>query len=161
MKRGIILLAFVLIGFGVQAQNSLIKTSPGALAFGVFNACYEKTTGEKSSFQLSASAFFSGLEDINGDNVSAFGLGAGYRFYITAKEAPRGFYAMPQVGYSFGDGASQLGIGVDLGYQWVWDSGFVLDVAVGPTYGIAGGDDDTVFDNGILPRIILAVGYAF
>lgn len=159
MKKLLVLLAFVAIGYGAQAQSQLIKTSPGALAFGVFNACYEKTTGEKTSFQLTASAFFSGLEDINGENVSAFGVGLGYRFYITNQGAPRGFYVMPQAGYSFGSGNSSIGIGADLGYQWVWDSGFALDVAVGPTYSLA--DDDSAFSNGILPRIILAVGYAF
>lgn len=157
MKKLLMLIAFVAMGLGAQAQSSAIKTSPGALAFGVFNACYEKVISDKASVQFSGSAFF-GVGDLDG---TAFGVGAGYRMYITKKDAPRGFYAMPKAGANFGTGASAVSLAVDLGYQWVWDSGFVLDVALGPQYYIGLGDDVISTFDGIVPSIILAVGYAF
>jgi len=152
-------MAFVLIGLGAKAQSSLIKTSPGGLAFGFFNACYEKVINDKSSFQLSAGFFFSGLETANGESLSAFNVGAGYRFYVTAQEAPRGFYVMPFASFSSGSGDTNIAIGADLGYQWVWDSGFALDIGLGPAYNIA--DDTSAFSNGITPSIVTAVGLAF
>ena len=157
MKKLLILLAFIAFGFNANAQSAMIKTSPGALAFGVFNACYEKVISDRASFQLSGSAWF-GLGDLEG---TAFGVGGGYRMHVTKKEAPRGFYIMPQAGLSFGEGASAFSLGADLGYQWVWDSGFVLDIGIGPNYWFGLGDDVIGDFDGILPRVILAVGYAW
>ena len=157
MKKLLILVAFVAFGMNVNAQSTTLKTSPGALAFGFFNACYEKVISDNASFQLSGGAFF-GFGD---DDITAFNLGAGYRMYVTKKEAPRGFYIMPQAGVNFGTDANSLGIGADLGYQWVWDSGFVLDIGLGPNYNIPLGDDTSDDFDGIFPRIILAVGYAW
>ena len=157
MKKILTVLAFVAIAISANAQTQNIKTSPIALAFGSFNACYEKVISEKTSFQLSGSAFF-GIGDLSG---TAFGIGAGYRFYVTNKPAAEGFYIMPEAGATFGEGASAVRIGADLGYQWIWDSGFVLDLGVGPRYYIALADDvDGSFD-GILPSLTLAIGYAF
>lgn len=157
MKKILLFVAFIAFGMNVNAQSATIKTSPGALAFGIFNACYEKVISDKASFQLSGIAFF-GIGDLDG---TAFGVGAGYRMYVTKKEAPRGFYVMPQAGITFGEGASAIGIGADLGYQWVWDSGFVLDIGLGPNYYIGLGDDNISEFDGILPRVIVAVGYAW
>jgi hypothetical protein len=157
MKKILLLVAFIAFGMNANAQSTTLKTSPGALAFGFFNACYEKVVSDKASFQISGLAFF-GFGDFEG---TAFGVGAGYRMYVTKKEAPRGFYIMPQAGVTFGEGASAINVGADLGYQWVWDSGFVLDIGVGPNYYIGLADDvDDAFD-GIIPRVILAVGYAW
>ena len=157
MKKFLILVAFIAFGMNANAQSATLKTSPGALAFGIANACYEKVISDNASFQLSASAFF-GIGDFTG---TAFGVGAGYRMYVTKKEAPRGFYIMPKAGATFGSGASAISVGADLGYQWVWDSGFVLDIGLGPQYFIGLGDDTATEFDGIIPSVILAVGYAF
>lgn len=158
MKKTILMLAFVLVGMGMQAQTSLIKASPGGLAFGNFNACYETAMSEKSSLLFSASAFF-GIGDAD---VSAFGAGINYRMYFNKNaDAPRGFYVGPGIGGSFGDGANAISINVPVGYQWIWDSGFVLDLGLGPQYYIGLGDGVVSEFDGILPTIILAVGYAF
>lgn len=157
MKKILLLVAFIAFGLNVNAQSATLKTSPGALAFGFFNACYEKVISDKASFQLSGLAFF-GIGEFEG---SAFGVGAGYRMYVTKKESPRGFYVMPQIGATFGEDAGAIGLGADLGYQWVWDSGFVLDIGMGPSYYVGIGDNVDEEFEGILPRLILAVGYAW
>jgi len=156
MKKLLILITFIAFGMNANAQSATLKTSPGALAFGVINACYEKVVSDNASFQISGSAWF-GFGDAD---VNAFGIGAGYRMFVTKKEAPRGFYIMPRAGFTFGD-ASAIGLGVDLGYQWVWDSGFVLDIGLGPNYYIGLGDNILSDFDGIVPNVILAVGYAF
>ena len=67
----------------------------------------------------------------------------------------------PESTRSFGTDANAIAIGADLGYQWVWDSGFVLDIGLGPNYYIGLGDSVVGDFDGILPRFILAVGYAW
>jgi len=163
MKKLLLLLAFVAGSFAMNAQSSVIKANPIGLAFGAFNACYEKVISDKSSVVLSGSFFSGGIGDVD---VTSFGAGAGYRFYITKKEAPRGFYAQPTVGFGSGSESLtdvsylQLGIGVDLGYQWVWESGFALDLGIGPNYRIVLSDEASV-GNGIGPSAVVAIGYAF
>lgn len=157
MKKSILLVAFMLFGMiGAQAQD-IIKTGPIALAFGSFNACYEKVLNEKSSVVPSASAFF-GIGDLTG---TAFGVGVGYRRYFTDKPAPQGFYGQPQVGATFGEGASAISLGAELGYQWVWDSGFALDLGIGPAYYIGLGDNVVGAFSGVVPSSTLAIGYQF
>ena len=167
------LLIILLLGVGFSlssdAQSQVIKTNPLGLAFGNFNVSYERTLNESSSINVFANYFFG----LAGLDVQAFGVGAGWRYYFThaKKPIPAGFYVQPQVGLSFGNvtddfdedfGYSTIGIGAELGYQWVWDSGFVLDLGIGPNYLIYNGDGADTFDgNGILPTGTLAVGYAF
>lgn len=157
------LIAFVAFGLSASAQSQVIKANPIGLAFGAFNACYEKVLTDKSSFLVSGNFFSGGIGDVD---VTVFGLGVGYRMYITKKEAPRGFYAMPNIGFGSGsEGLTdvsylQLGIGVDLGYQWIWDSGFTLDLGIGPNYRVVLGDEATL-GNGIGPSAVAAIGYAF
>lgn len=149
----------------LHAQTSIIKTSPGALAFGVLNACYEKVLSPKGSFEISGSYFYK----LAGIDVSSFGLGAGYKAYVTSKESPRGFYIMPNVGFSRGSTAGdvsfgQFNIAALLGYQIIGGSGFTFDGGIGPSYSAFSGDADNAgFDggSGILPQIRLAVGYAW
>lgn len=163
MKKLLFLFAFVAFTFSVNAQSQVIKANPIGLAFGAFNACYEKVLNEKSSLLISGAYFNGGIGDID---VTSFGAGVGYRKYITKKEAPNGFYVQPTL--SFGSGSEaltdvsylQLGIGADLGYQWVWDGGFVLDLGIGPNYRIVLGDEASV-GNGIGPSAVAAIGYAF
>lgn len=150
-----------------SAQDQIIKTNPLGLAFGNFNAIYEKALNEKSSISVGASYLYSFL----GTDVTGFGFNGEWRYYITneKKPAPEGFYAGPSLGFrNFSvrdeDGSvSVVGIGGTVGYQWVWDSGVTLDLGAGPQYSIivAEGDDTTEDFSGFLPRLFFAVGYAF
>lgn len=109
-----------------------------------------------------------------GADVTLGGLGAGYRYYFThaKKQVPSGFYVTPEAAFSFGsvknnDGTrssiSTFGIGAEIGYQWVWSSGFTLDLGIGPMYQFVSGNNTGTFErtNGILPVGTIAVGFAF
>lgn len=150
-----------------QERTKVVKTNPLGLAFGNFNVTYEMVTNESSSLLFDVSYMYK----LFGINVNTFGVGAAYRYYFThaSKEIPTGFYVNPQAGLSFGSTEGDVGfttiqIGAELGYQWAWESGFTLDLGIGPNYTIISGDVDNVGFNstsGILPSATLAVGYAF
>ncbi len=165
-----ILFTLFLLGVGqAQAPAQLIKTNPIGLAFGNFNAFYEKALNESSSFVVGGRVIFKLL----GTDVSGFGFNGEYRYYITNKTrpAPSGFYIGPSVSFNnFTDKSaasnpkiSTFGIGGIIGYQWIWGSGVVLDIGIGPQYSVivAEGDGSTEDFSGFLPRVVLAVGYAF
>lgn len=171
MKK--LLLALVVCGLFItsngvaQERTKVVKTNPLGLAFGNFNVAYEMVMNESSSLIFDVSYMY----ELFGIKVNTFGVGAAYRYYFThaSKEVPTGFYVNPQVGLSFGSaegdvGFTTIGIGAELGYQWAWESGFTLDLGIGPNYTMISGDvDDVGFDNtsGILPSATLAIGYAF
>lgn len=108
-----------------------------------------------------------------GKKVNLAGAGLGYRFYFTyaKKPVPGGFYINPQASFSVGTitndldesySATMIGFGAEIGYQWVWESGFALDLGIGPSYTIAKGENSEYADlKGILPSATLAIGYAF
>ncbi|HOC04664.1 MAG TPA: DUF3575 domain-containing protein [Bacteroidales bacterium] len=93
MKKVILSLAFVVLAFGLNAQSNVIKTNPLALAFGDFNATYERVLNNSSSLQISGHYMFKFLSE----EVNLGGVGLGYRFYIThaKKPVPAGFHVTP------------------------------------------------------------------
>ncbi|MEN8119745.1 MAG: DUF3575 domain-containing protein [Bacteroidota bacterium] len=171
MKKKLFLFAAVILfattGFS-QKFNHVIKTSPITLAFGNLNVKYEKPINSKASVQIGV--FY--LYKLFGVEINGYGGEAGFRYYFTnaKKEIPSGFYAMPQAKYSTaGSGVDKIAdfsIGAELGYQWAFDSGFALDLGVGPLYHMitvddnyTGGSNQT--DNFIFPTATFAIGYAF
>lgn len=171
MKKLFLLLGFLLLFCGIaqaQAYDNVIKTSPIGLAFGNFNATYEKVLNEKSSVLIRANYFYQFL----GVDVNTFGIGGAYRYYFTHanKDVPTGFYVNPQLGVSFGSSDDisygTFSIGAEVGYQWAWDSGFVLDLGIGPNFTTFNGDFneldfDSDGDSAVLPSLTIAIGYAF
>lgn len=161
----------VAVCFSANAQQqNVIKTNPFSLAFGNFNATYERVLNSSSSFLVQGNYMYK----LFGLDVTAGGLGLGYRYYFThaKKQVPSGFYVNPEAGFSLGsvkyaDGTkasfSTFGVGAELGYQWAWTSGFTLDLGVGPTYQFLTGKDTSGFakTSGILPALTVAIGYAF
>ena len=170
MKKLIISLALIVFALGAHAQNNVIKTNPLGLAFGNFNLTFERVISPSSSVLIRGQYMYKLL----GIKVNMGGLGVGYRYYIThaKKPVPSGFYVNPQAAFSFGSvadnndvmiSANTFGIGAELGYQWAWESGFVLDLGIGPMYNFASGTsgEDTGKIDGFLPSATLAIGYAF
>ncbi len=162
--------AFLLPAKGFsQERTNVIKANPLAMAFGNFNGTYEKVLNPKSSVLFSASYMFK-LFDVD---INAGGLGAGYRYYIThaKQEIPTGFWVMPEASFAFGSiknsdvkgSFTTLSLGAQIGYQWAWDSGFTLDLGIGPHYSFVSGEAQDSFSStsGILPAATLAVGFAF
>ena len=111
------------------------------------------------------------MYELFGVKVNTGGIGAGYRYYFTheKKEVPSGFYVTPQaslaLGKTEGDASfTSFAIGAEIGYQWAWESGFTLDLGIGPNYTTISGDvEDEDFDttSRILPSVTLAIGFAF
>ena len=168
MKKLILSLVFVALAFSMSAQNNVIKTNPLGMAIGYFNATYERVLGTSSSVLISGQYTYKLL----GTEVSFAGFGLGYRYYIThtKKPVPGGFYINPQVAFSFGSvtddddnkyDAKSVGFGAEIGYQWVWASGFVLDLGIGPMYSNVTGGNGEEGIKGIMPSATVAIGYAF
>jgi len=168
MKKLILSFVFIAFAFGINAQSNVIKTNPLGLAFGNFNATYERVLGTSSSFLIKGQYMYKLL----GADVSLAGAGLGYRYYFThaKKPVPGGFYINPQASFSIGKitndldeeySATTIGFGAEIGYQWLWESGFVLDLGIGPMYTIAKGGGSENELKGIFPSATLAIGYAF
>lgn len=150
----------------INAQ-SLIKVNPIGLAFGSLNASYESFVSDNASWTARANFYSRGIA---GFRYTGFGVGAGYRFYLSEGERPKGLYAGPiaNVGFisssdDFIGNYTLITIGAVIGYQVRLAERWFLDFNVGPTYGIITGDfgdDRDVFGDGILPAISIAVvGY--
>lgn len=155
MKK-IVFIFSMFLAFSAYSQSNAVKVNPLGLAFGVANAGYEFSTNEKQTVMLSALYY-----DVSG--ISGFGAGAEYRFYF-AGEALKGWHAGPSVGYlsledSANTSASIFTIGGEVGHQWVWDSGFLVDVFAG--LGYATGGDNLAGLNSTTIGIGVSLGYAW
>lgn len=180
MKKFLIA-ACMLISFSAAiaqegAPQNVIKVNPLGIFFGSASLGYERAIGPKSSFVIAPSF---GFLKFSGFKYSSFGIGAEYRQYLSkGKSAPAGLYVAPGVGYTGGSVKVDDGSGSDktnyssftlkgvLGHQWVWDSGFVLDLNGGIQYFSFSYDEKNgAFSgakaNGIFPALGLAIGYAF
>ncbi|TCP25769.1 uncharacterized protein DUF3575 [Tenacibaculum skagerrakense] len=176
MKKFLLTIAVVAIGFAANAQKNVIKANPLGLAFGVADLSYERAVSDKSSFEIGLS--YAGADVTSGsEKISASAIGAEgkFKFYFSSdKDAPRGWYAAPFVSYASasaenngGDdvGFSAFSGGALAGYQWVFgggDSGFALDLNFGAQYVSAsakGGSSVSI--DGFLPRLGVSLGYAW
>ncbi len=176
--RKIVLIAIAMFTFTfAKAQEKVVKIHPVALAFNVISVDYEQAVSDKNSFEVGLSYYhnnFSGiLGNDSGYEVTSFGLEGGYRFYFSKNnDAPEGVYAAPFAGFNsisttypsdfseYDDSGMSFGGGVKGGYQWIHDSGFVLDAYLGYGY-FSGGVTSVAYGNGGAPKFGLALGYAF
>lgn len=144
---------------------NIIKINPISMAFGNINVSYERALSKSTSLQIGANYWYR----IFGEEVNGIGVRAGYRFYVTnrVKSAPIGFYVGPQISYNAltdpdsEDSVSAFGIGVMLGYQWVFRSGVSLDLGAGPIYQFAKESSTGDDYEGFLPNFSFAIGYNF
>jgi hypothetical protein len=169
MKKTILSIAIVfMFVLGVNAQSELpnvLKINPIGLAFGNFNLNYQRGLTDATAIQIGANYWYK----IFGEDVSGVGIRGSYQFFITnkVKPAPEGFYIGPQVSYnSIKDKDSQesvnaFGVGLMLGYQWIWASGVTLDLGAGPMYQFADETSTGISYEGFLPNITIAIGYNF
>jgi hypothetical protein len=165
------ILAFTCVIFAQQKQA--VKVGPLGFLLGNYNARYEKAISDKGSFQIGANYYD---YKIAGFGTSGFGLDAGYRHYF--KEAIEGAYVFPSAGFDFNStnisdlddtkgSYSQIGIGATVGYQWINDGGFLVDLGLGYGYGIVVSTDEAFSDTRVDDfggggiRFTFALGYAF
>lgn len=159
------------------AKQNIIKVNPIGFLFGAGSVAYERALNDKSSIVVAPQ--FGGFK-FGGVKYSSAGLGAQYRLYFSKSHvAPEGFYAAPNVSFISGkikyddvfeegeeseDKFSSFGIGALAGNQWVFNSGFVIDVNAGFSYQSFNykGDATTgLKGNGVFPRVGFAIGYNF
>ena len=164
MKRLFLVVGLTLAAYSwLSSQESnfnghVLKTNPILTSLGWINGQYENILNEKSSFLIMGDIIATDLFD----EFGGVGLGVGYRRYFTYKKkpVPAGFYIQPQIRTLFATDGDDQGfggvIGFELGYQWMWSSGFVLDLGLGP--GFYFGEE---FDGGTAPTGTLSIGYAW
>jgi hypothetical protein len=157
------------------SPQNVIKVNPLGIFFGNASLAYERALGEKSSFVIAPSF---GFLKLSGFKYSSFGIGAEYRKYLSkTRNAPAGLYVAPGVGYTGGsvkvdDGNSDkvtynsFTLKAVLGHQWIWDSGFVLDLNGGIQYFSFSYDNKNgafsgLAASGVFPALGLSIGYAF
>lgn len=183
MKKVFLTAVAVFSFVGATAQEQVIKANPLAILGGSDLVSYERKLGDKSSIVIGAGI---GGFKIGEAKYSSVGGELQYRYYFD--EALKGWYAGGQAGYisgkvDLGDyttfdsnfnlvtekaetnyGSFQLG--AMAGYQWIWDSGFSLDLNAGISYTNfsykdEGGAFSTLKASGVLPNFGFGLGYAF
>ena len=186
MKKMILsAMAIFTIGFA-NAQENSIKVNPLSALFGGNDlVSFEHKIADNGTLALGLG--FSSLT-IGETTYSDYGAELQYRFYF--EECLKGWYIGPNVGYSVGsvksdygssfygsgttttyqDKRTKLQIGARAGYQWVFGSGFTLDLNLGLAYNkytYTYGDNTNTFlqggykASGILPNFGLGLGYSF
>jgi len=138
MKKAFYTIAFVAL-FGmftsniyaqrvVKKYNQAITANPVALAFGLFNATYEKALSPQNSFTA-------GLNYWNYGGWTAFGVSASYRWYLFQEQDKmiKGFGFGPMIslgqwGYENNtySNSTSFSIGAEASYKWIFD-GFVVE----------------------------------
>jgi len=182
MKKLVLLVAVTVFAFGnVNAQENVVKVNPLALLGGTDLVSYERAFGDNSSGIVSGAI---GGFNFGGIKYKSFGAGLQYRYYFD--EVLNGFYGGAIVSFQngttefedlLGEGDSDdefdftaLGGGVKAGYQWLFDSGFTIDVNLGASYKSFdydfGENSDPTTEalfkgSGVLPTFGFGIGYGF
>jgi hypothetical protein len=157
-----------------NAPTNVVKVNPLGFVFGSANVAYEKALTPKTSFVIAPSF---GAFKLGGFKYSSYGLGAEYRFYLSkTSAAPEGFYAAPGVGFTAGrvkedESNSKVkftsfGGKAVIGNQWIFKSGFTLDLNGGVqfnsfSYKDNNGDFVGLKASGVFPALGFSIGYAF
>ncbi len=139
------------------SQSSIIKTNPLSIIEGRIGISYEKVTAPKMSYQISPFIGYN-IEEIEG---MALGIDLGYKFYITKKDAPRGFYFMPHLGGVYTTSSSAINTGLDLGYQWRWSNNMIVDFGLGPNFYHNLSDKPNEYYSGGDLNLVFGIGYNF
>ena len=177
-------IAIMTIGFA-NAQENSIKANPLSALFGGNDlVSFEHKIADKGTLALGLG--YSSLT-VGETTYADYGAELQYRFYF--EDAFKGWYAGPNVGYSAGsvkseylsfygnggtktyeDKRTKLQIGARAGYQWVFGSGFTLDLNLGLaynkyTYNFGDTTNESLQSgykaSGILPNFGLGLGYTF
>ncbi len=163
-------------GFSQGNEKNILKINPLGIIVGSGSFSYERAIGPKSSFEINSSfGIYTYLEI----KYTSFGLGADYRFYLSKmKEAPKGFHIGPGAGLVFGNAKFNPRFGdlenavtgyivnATFGHQWIFKNNLSVDIAAGAQYLEYNFKDKAgVYFieaySGVLPALILSLGYAF
>lgn len=154
--KNYVLLFFMLAGMMVNAQDHVIKTGLTGLLLGDINLGFEQKLNGRSSLQFRIGYIDPTLSVIIPEEAfspKAYNLleanggistSIEYRFYTSKKKGLQGFYIAPYLRYlnqkmlfddeiqgyifSVDTKLSTLGVGGQLGYQWIFNEIFTLDL---------------------------------
>jgi hypothetical protein len=173
-KAAIVLFFALLVSSPAFAQDNATRTpvehkqmvtaNPIGIVFGWFNAEYERKATETTTWGISASNFQGFDDDFNYSNVSALAR------YYPQGAALTGFFVGGKIGFhhvsddnGFGDddSTSAIGLGVDVGYNWLIgkERKFAISIGMGATrlFGEDTGDIGLT-----IPNIrVINIGFAF
>ncbi len=165
-------------GFSQEDQKNILKINPLGIIVGSGSFSYERAIGSKSSFEINAT-FGIYTHQAYQLKYTSFGIGADYRFYLSKnKEAPKGFHVGPGVGLVIGnaklnprfgeleDDITGYIVNGTFGHQWIFKNNLSVDIAAGAQYLEYNFKDKAgVYFikaySGLLPALILSLGYAF
>jgi len=156
MKKIISTIFLLFVFSSLIAQKNAIKANPLGLAFGALNAGYEFAVGDNQTVTISGIYYdFSGIYGV--------GVGAEQRFYFSTKEAFKGWHAGPSIGYASlqdnGDTAGIFSFGAEVGHQWTFRSGFLVDLFGGLGFVVGGESLGNI--NSTLASVGVSIGYAW
>jgi hypothetical protein len=157
-----------------------VMWNPLSLLTLTLSGSYGFAVGEKVALivPLSLTYVSSGVSNEQSSaSVSLFGIesGLGVRFYFAGQAFADGFYIQPNFGIGwlrFGssgsyNGSNALAIGGNalLGYSWVFDSGFTMNLAGGAGYAHSSVDTKSSAGafkiEGVRPALEFAIGYSW
>ena len=182
MKKIIVLSLVLLSNYVGNAQESAIRVNPFALLWGSDLVSYERAITDNSSGIVGIGI---GGYNMGTAKYSNTGAELQYRYYFD--EVLNGWYAGGLAAYTSGKVTiddtpiitgskvtfaesettfTSLRLGAKGGYQWIWNSGFLLDVNLGMAYTkFDYADSDGTFaslkGSGVLPSGSIAIGYSF
>ena len=181
MKKVVFSAAILLFSTALFAQSdvqpNVIKLNPLGAVIGSVNIGFEHALNDQSSVVILPSF---GMIKSSGFKYTTYGIGAEYRFYFK-ETAPKGTYVAPGVSAQFGTAKIEDSNGGDnsktnisgfsakaiIGHQWIWNSGFVLDLNGGIQYvnfNFKDKSGDFAGKNalsGVLPALSVSFGYNF
>ncbi len=141
--RKLIVVALVFISFAsTQGQvKNLVKANLFSPLLRTGSFFYERTLSESSSLTLGFLFTSWGFGD---SDITGWAVTPEYRFYLSDKPAPEGFYIAPYLRYTSlsltaenADGKAELtgvGGGLLIGRQWIFKERISLDLFIGPSY---------------------------
>lgn len=169
---------------GDTKKNNALYTNVAFLGLGIYNLGYTRAFGDHNALRLEGVMW--GL-NVGTVKTSLTGLGVGWHF--TSKRLA-GWYIGPKLNYysltatdslvsstltpyTVEAKGSVMAIGGEFGYQWLWDSGFLINFGLGAQQASANAtvtvSDPTITTtastagnvSGLLPILNLNVGWAF
>jgi hypothetical protein len=173
----------------VQSADNIISANVLVYLIGFFNIEYERKIFDALSIRVRASDWaLLSLGNSSSGSVGLYGVGADLYIYPAGK-ACRGFFFGPRIDnywiaeksnvtdLTTGNTVTQTGtlsnlrLGVQFGYKWVFDGGFEMAIALGGWSGVSstwswsgGGQSTNGTTNplgGFLPTVDYDIGYAF
>lgn len=151
-----------------QKKNMEISVNPIMMALGYLPLTYRIALTEKMALGVNAYGHFFSLGDTK---VHGLGIGVSTKFFLSGTAISDSWYVQPQVNFGYEKftekGVWALSPSAIVGYTWVWDSGFLINLGGGLQYkgAFVGSsfwkDKKGTFNHGLAPAAEFSLGWAF